>query len=280
VIAGSSVIVSCYTLFNDVYITSPVDGEYTTDSTVSIEIYTSGEIAGLEVSFNGVLLGGSTSYTVDVERNSANTVSVDGYDEIGNLVDYDSVTFYHDTLDPSLSVNMSSDGRTLTFSGAVTDNFVVEELTYEHHTYASIDGTIIPFSNSSWQLVLEEMPYSDEEQTMYFTAVDAAGNSTTVAYPYTLTDTTAPLLSINSPIGWQTYDGGGITLSATASDDYELGALWYSLDGDPLVEISPSAPGTFNTSVTVTAAGTHEIDFVVADSFFNLAQASVTFYIN
>jgi len=270
-------IISCYTLFNDVYIISPVDGEYITDSTVTIEIYTSGEIANLEVFHNGVLLGGSTSYTVDVARNAENTVSVDGYDEIGNLVDYDSVTFYHDTLDPSLTVSMIDAGRTLTFSGAVSDNFEIEAFTYEHHTYATIDGSITPSPNNSWQLVLEDMPYSDVTQTMYFTAVDAAGNSTAVAYPYLLTDTTAPGLSITKPVADPAYSPGNIPLEGSANDDYELGVLWYSLDGGELTEIATGTLGTFNTSVTVLAIGTHEIDFIAVDSFFNVSQATVTF---
>lgn len=273
-------IISCYTLFNDVYIISPVDGEYITDSTVSIDIYTSGEIANLEVFHNGVLLGGATSYTVDVDRNAANTVSVDGYDEIGNLVDYDSVTFYHDTLDPSLTVNMSPLGRTLTFSGAVSDNFEIEAFTYEHHTYATIDGSITPFANNSWQLTLEDMPYSDVTQTMYFTAIDAAGNSTTVAYPYLLTDITLPSLSITSPLPLQTYDQADFTLSGTANDDYELGVLWYSLDGGALTEISTGTLGTFLTPLSGLTIGTHEIEFIAVDSFFNVAQETVTFDIN
>ena len=40
-IAGAAGLISCYTLFNDVYITSPVDGEYTTESSVNVAQITS-----------------------------------------------------------------------------------------------------------------------------------------------------------------------------------------------------------------------------------------------
>ena len=276
----AAVSISCYTLFNDVYITSPVDGEYTTETTVSIEIYSSGEIANLEVFHNGVLLGGSTSYTVDVTRNAANTVSVDGYDEIGNLVDFDSVTFYHDSIDPSLTVNMTPSGRTLTFTGLVSDNFIIEEFTHEHHTYAYIEGAITPNANKSWQLILPDMPYSDESQAISFTAVDAAGNPRTVSCPYLLTDITSPTIATTSPTDGQTYDAGSITLSGSATDDYELGVLWYALDNDALIEIATSALGSFNTSISIFAVGAHEIRFIAADSFFNVTQATMTIYIS
>jgi hypothetical protein len=282
VVSAVLLLSSCYPLLHEVHITSPTDGEYTTESTVSIDVYTSSEIARLEVFYNGNLLGGLTEYTVDVVSNDENTVAANGYDEIGNLVESDAVTFYHDGIDPELTVEMSGSGRTLSFSGEAPDNYFIASFTYEHQTVADISGSIVPESDGSWLLTLTDVPYSNDTQTITFSVADPAGNTDSVPHTFTLRDEVRPALSVDSPATGTTHQPSEINFSGTATDDFNLAVLCYGVDHEELVVLSTGASGAFGVPIDFTGAadGTHEVRFIAIDSSFNFTQVIVSLTIS
>ena len=275
VVSAVLLLSSCYPLLHEVHITSPTDGEYTTESTVSIDVYTSSEIARLEVFYNGNLLGGLTEYTVDVVSNDENTVAANGYDEIGNLVESDAVTFYHDGIDPELTVEMSGSGRTLSFSGEAPDNYFIASFTYEHQTVADISGSIVPESDGSWLLTLTDVPYSNDTQTITFSVADPAGNTDSVPHTFTLRDEVRPALSFTASPTTGTVDVP-LSFSGTATDDFSLAVLWYGVDDDELAVLETGANGSFSVPIEFSVDGTHEVRFIAIDSSFNFTQVIVS----
>ena len=269
-------ICACYAILNDIYITSPTDGSYTNKVAVDISVYTSGEIANLKVTFNGEDLGtgSATDYAVTAVKNSANTVGAYGYDEIGDLVDSDEVTFYHDDISPVLSISHTAVGRTLTFLGTINENFVISAFTYEHQTYAAVEGSITPQGDGDWELALDDVPYARDQQKMDFVVTDGAGNTDEETYQFLFTDTTPPTLTV-TPSPNHTTSLLSITFSGTATDDYELGALWYGVDNGDLQVINRAANGSWSKTIGFSSIGVYEVRFIAIDTFFNFVQQIV-----
>ena len=220
--------------------------------------------------------GGATEYSVAAIENTANSVGAFGYDEIGNLVDSDEITYYHDDISPSLTVGHVQSGRSLTFSGLALENFVISEFTYEHQTFLAVQGTIAAPNDGNWQLVLNNVPYTRDDQTIVFEVIDRAGNSDEESYVFSFQDTVAPNLAITSPGNLSTHSTGPVVFSGTAEDDYELGALWYGVDDGNLQVIQPAANGAWGVSINFLSIATYEIRFIAIDAFFNFSQQIIT----
>jgi len=149
-------------------------------------------------------------------------------------------------------------------------------------------GSVISASDSQIQAWLQQATATDDVDgqvavtndlpkpctlgttTVTFTATDAAGNHATARSTITVVDRTAPVTVATAPAGWQKTD---VTVTLSASDNLSgVNATYYRVDG--------GAPQV-GTSVTISADGTHTVEFWSEDNAGNPeAPKSVTVQID
>ncbi|MCK4649723.1 DUF2341 domain-containing protein [Candidatus Pacearchaeota archaeon] len=94
----------------------------------------------------------------------------------------------------------------------------------------------------------------------------------------TTSDTTAPSVTINSPLS-QSYAPSSILFNVTASDVSSVDTCWYSLDSGANVSMTDSGNYWNDTNVSMTE-GSHTVEFYCNDTLGNLnGTESVSFFI-
>ena len=87
-------------------------------------------------------------------------------------------------------------------------------------------------------------------------------------------DTTAPSISMSSPVSGATVVGSSVTVSASASDNVGVAGVQFRLDGADLGAEDTSAPYTIAWDTTGVANGLHTLSAVARDASNNSATAS------
>ena len=118
--------------------------------------------------------------------------------------------------------------------------------------------------------------------TLDATAADSAaatsttGHSSYVVYAATtVVDTTAPTVSISSPVAGSIVGGGRMTISASATDLSGIQSVEFYVDNTLLVR-DTSAPYTANWNLRKVAAGIHTMRVVATDNANNRAEQSIS----
>ena len=87
-------------------------------------------------------------------------------------------------------------------------------------------------------------------------------------------DSTAPTVSMSAPANASTVSGGGVTVSATASDNVGLAGVQFKLDGANLGAEDTSAPYSITWNTAQVSGGSHSLTAVARDTSNNTTTSS------
>lgn len=183
-----------------------------------------------------------------------------------------------DTTPPGVAIASPADGAilsgTVSVEVAATDDVAVSKVElYLDGILLTVD-TVAPFS-FAWDTTQS----ADGIHTLRAAAYDAAGNSgysaeIQVTFDNSVTDTTAPDVSIVSPAPASTVSGT-VAVSVSASDDGEVERVALYLDG-ALLATDTAAPFSFTWDTTQTANGVHILQAVAHDRSGNSGYSAET----
>ena len=190
-----------------------------------------------------------------------------------------------DTLAPSLSITSPINDATVTsaslpVSGTASDNGLgndgVSSVTV-NGTNAS-GGTASGAGTANWSATVNLVAGANAITVI---AKDSFGNSTTqtITVTYAPPDTSAPALSITSPINGATVTSASLPVSGTASDSGlgNNGVSSVTINGTAATGDTASGSGTANWSATVNlVAGANAITVIAKDSFGNSTTQTIT----
>jgi len=236
---------------NDIVLTWKVNSE--SDFSVYRVYYgTSSRDYGLPIPVNG------TEYSISgLNSNVTYYLAVTAVDTSGNESGYSSPeiqkTIMHeaDTQAPSVSIGYPTSGlsydtttSSVDIRGTASDDKSVTEVDWSN----SRGGSGTASGTNSWSAA--GITLSEGKNLITVTAIDDAGNTSTdiLTIMYTISDTTAPVITINSPTTASTHrvKSDNINISGTASDEVGVTqVLWSNSKGG-----SGTATGTSKWSVT------------------------------
>ena len=198
------------------------------------------------------------------------------------VVDNVSVTAFNtppDTDPPTVSISAPLANSTVSGSVIVkvtaTDNVGVSsvQLTVDGYLLSGADTTA-PYS-----FALDTTTMSNGSHTIMAIAHDAEGNTgasqdVTVVVNNPPPDTTAPTVSITSPVSGSTVSGT-VTISATASDDSgSVAGVQFQLDGVNFGTEKTAAPYSIAWDTMTVGNGSHTLTAVARDAAGNTATST------
>jgi Bacterial Ig domain/Gametolysin peptidase M11 len=107
------------------------------------------------------------------------------------------------------------------------------------------------------------------------TAMSATNHASYVVYANTVLDTTAPTVSIDSPMNGSTVSGGRVTIGASASDASGIQAVEFYVDGELLAR-DTAQPYTANWNLRKALSGAHTVRVVAIDNAGIKSESTVT----
>lgn len=194
-------------------ITSPTDGQTTTDNTPTVTWQVTDNDSGVNPNTIGVTINNGGKITSGITKTAitggykctyaitsdlpdgTNTIKCDASDYDGNTAVQRSVSFVVDTVPPSLSVtspanNLVTNNKTLTVTGTATDaTSSPVSVTIKQNNGSAQSVTV--GGNGAFGL---NVTLSEGTNTIVVTATDGAGKTSSVTRTVTL-DTKAPIIS-------------------------------------------------------------------------------------
>ena len=199
-------------------ITSPADGAIVGDFTVAVTADVVDESDTTVVSIPGGIAGalpaggGAIGGTLPLLVEGDNVLAVSATDVLGN-VGGSSITVIRDTTPPAINVLAPAAGTVVAMTpvslSIEVDDATAADLTFGSNSVALPPGTNV--ANGDVDLV-------DGANSITVTAVDAAGNTTTVIHGLVL-DQDAPLVTIDSPADGVIVGPGASPIAVTATVD-------------------------------------------------------------
>ncbi|MEW5799514.1 MAG: glycosyl hydrolase family 18 protein [Bacteroidota bacterium] len=184
-----------------------------------------------------------------------------------------------DITPPNVAITSPANGVSLTGVAAVaataSDNIGVAGVQFK------VDGANIgaEVTAAPYTVSLNVATLSAGTHTISAVARDAAGNtktaSVTVNVVLSVSDVTAPTVSITSPANGSTVSGT-VTVGANASDNVGVAGVQFTVDGANIGNEDVSAPYSLSWNSTLVANGTHTISAVARDAAGNMTTASVS----
>lgn len=185
-----------------------------------------------------------------------------------------------DTISPSVSLSSPSTGSTLngtvTVSANASDNVGVVGVQF------LLDGVSLGSEDTSspYNISWDTTGVTNSTHLLSVRVRDAAGNQTisslvgvTVSNTVSVSDTTAPTVSISSPSSGSSQSGT-ISVAATASDNIGVAGVQFLLDGASLGSEDTSSPYGISWDTTNVANGTHTLSARVRDAAGNQTTSS------
>ncbi len=137
-----------------------------------------------------------------------------------------------------------------------------------------------PDTTAPYSVVWDPAAQSQGVHTLTAVAKDKAGNTTTSPNRTVTVDHTAPTVTITSPLNGATV-AGTITVTATASDNYAVLGVQFTLDGNNLGSLDRSVPYSVSWNTLSYPSGLHTLRAVVTDYALNsTTSAPVTVTVN
>jgi len=182
-----------------------------------------------------------------------------------------SVTVAADTTPPTVSISSPIGGSTVSGTAAIvsataSDNVGVVGVQFKlDGVNLGAEDTTSPYS-TTWNTTTS----MSGSHALTAVARDAAGNQkTSASVTVTVADTTAPTVSILSPIGGSTVGGTAAVVSATASDNVGVVGVQFKLDGVNLATEDTTSPYSITWNPTTTTSGSHALTAVARDAAGN-----------
>ncbi len=268
-----------------VTVTSPDSGS-TVTSTITVTASASplGLVAGVQFQLDGVNLGAedrSAPYSVPWNTVTASNGSHTLTAVARNMVNLTftsapvTVTVFNDKTPPTVAVTSPTAGSTVTSTITVTanasDDVAVAGVQFKlDGVNLGAEVTAAPYS-ASWNTISA----SNGSHTLTAVARDSSSNQTMSA-AVTVTvfnDTTAPTVSITSPVSGATV-GGTITVTADASDNVGVAGVQFKLDNADLGAEATTAPYSASWNTTTATSGSHTLTAVARDASGNRTTSS------
>lgn len=218
--------------------------------------------------------------TKTIANGSVSLVAV-AFDKAGNSKASTafSVTVSNDTTAPVVKINSPTVGATV--SGLVTVAVTATDNVAVHHVDLQVNGvTVATDTAAPYSFSWDSKTVANGAASLVAVAFDAAGNSTaTTAFSVTVynipPDTTAPVVTINSPTAGKVT--ANVNINVTASDNSGVTGLTISISIDGIVKATGTGGGslTYNWVTSSAAAGSHTIKATATDKAGNKSTATV-----
>jgi hypothetical protein len=241
-------------------------------------------VTKVEFYVNGVLKTTDTAtpyvYSWDTSALSAGTYTLmaKAYDAAGNVGQSSSVSaiVVKDSTAPTVSVTAPASGATVvgtaTITASASDNVGVSKVEFYENGVLLSSTNVAPYS-FSWNTA----SVANGSFTLTAKAYDAAGNvgqssNVAVTVKNTVSDTTAPTVSISSPAANATVSGTA-TVAATASDTVGVSKVEFYVNG-ALKATDTASPYSFSWNTTSLTNGTFTLSAKAYDAAGNVGQSS------
>ena len=168
---------------------------------------------------------------------------------------------------PTSTPTHTTGATTLTLGGTAADNVAVTQVRWTN----SRGGSGTASGTTSWTATGIALQLGANVLTV--TAHDAAGNTGTATLTVTRTDTTAPTVSVTSPVAGAAVTGT-ITVTASATDNVGVAGVQFKLDGANLGAEDVTAPYSVSWSSSSAINGNHTLTAVARDAAGNSATSA------
>jgi len=168
---------------------------------------------------------------------------------------------------PTSSPTYVATGSSLTLKGTAADNVGVTQVTWVNSRGGSGTAT----GTGSW--TTNPIALQLGSNTVTVTARDASGNTGTANLAVTLSDTTAPTISLTAPAAG-TIVTSTVAISGSAADNIGVAGVQFRLDGANLGAEVATPPYTAKWNTTTTPDGVHVLTAVARDAAGNKATSA------
>jgi len=268
-----------------VSLTAPASGS-SASGTVSVTASATDNVGVAKVEFyvNGALAATDTAtpyvYSWNTSALAAGTYTLmtKAYDAAGNVGQSGtvSVSVVKDTTAPTVSVTSPASGVTVTGTAAITasasDNVGVSKVEFYGNGVLLSSTNVTPYSYS-WNTA----SVANGSYTLTAKAYDAAGNigtasNVSVTVNNAVADTTAPTVSIGSPVANATVSGTA-NVTATASDNVGVSKVEFYVNG-ALQATDTASPYSFSWNTSSLANGSYTLSCKAYDVAGNARQST------
>jgi|GEM_PF-4428228 len=253
--------------FNDI---TPASGSFTRESTAKI----SGTVRDLATSvaslrINGVVIPLNPeedrfSVEIPLPKEGENRIEMVAVDASGNQTIY-PYSLFRDTVAPVIEIAQPLAGASVSTTPTVVSGTIKEA------------GAVAAFSINGQPVALQENRFSAEiplkrgENSLSFSATDAAGNITE-AHRTVLLDPTPPEWTITSPSQGAVVASKKITFTGRVVDALSS-VTSVTINGNKIV---PSPSGDFSTTLPLNSEGENRFDLIAVDAAGNRAVVNMT----
>ncbi len=251
---------------------TPAAGSFSRQSTVTL----SGRVRDLATPVVSLRVNGATipltpekgdrfSVEIPLAKEGENLIEVTAVDEAGHQTAYPRFSVVRDTAAPIIEIAQPLPGSSVAAAPAIASGHISDAGPI---TTFTLNGRAVALQENNFSA---EIPLETGENTLRFSATDAAGNQTEVVRTILL-DPTAPELKIRSPkpgqlIASKTVDLVGRVVDPTSS------ISWVMINGTRIV---PTATGDFAAVFPLNIEGENRFDFIATDRAGNHVSASLT----
>jgi hypothetical protein len=184
-----------------------------------------------------------------------------------------------DTSAPSVAVTSPAGGATVKGTIGVSGNASDDAAVARVELSVDGGGWMLTSGTTSWSFTLDTTIYGDGPHTIAARASDMAGNSSSASVSVTVdnpdADTTAPSVSISSPVGGSTVSGT-VTVSGASSDNAGVAKVEVKVDSGTYQAASGTASWTSSVNTNSYSNGSHVITARATDTSGNASTTSAT----
>ncbi len=266
-----------------VSLTAPANGATVTGSvTVSANAADNVAVVGVQFLLDGANLGAedttspySISWNTATASIGSHTLTAVARDAAGNTTTSAAITVtVPDTSAPSVSLTAPANGATVT--GSVTVSATASDNVGVVGVQFLLDGANLGAEDASspYAVSWNTAGVAPGTYTLAARARDAAGNTTTsAAITVTVSDTSAPIVSITGPANGATVSGV-ISVTATASDDVGVVGVQFLLDGENFGAEDTTSPYAVSWNTATATIGTHTLSAIARDAAGNTTTSA------
>jgi hypothetical protein len=263
-----------------VSITSPAPGTLTGGVSITVTATDDVGVVGVSCSDGSRTVGSSSAYPFKVywntrlSTNGAHALTCTATDVAGNSTTSApvNVVVQNDLVPPTIAFTAPAPGAAL--SGTVSlrvqasDDVGVVRVDYQLDGASLTSSTTAPFA-VSWNVNYT----ANGPHTLTAVARDAAGNTASATLPVTVAhDATPPAVSITAPAPGAIV-GGTVVVSATATDDTGVTAVYFYVDG-AYVGAASTAPYQIAWNTTGATTGAHALQARAYDACGNVGTSA------
>ncbi|VVB80271.1 Uncharacterised protein [uncultured archaeon] len=272
---------------------SPSNASYTNPSGTYVNVSSDEDLVWAGYRLNGGSLLNLTSATARVwyvnltslSQETNYTITVYGNDSSANQGNR-TIVFYADSLAPRYSsVSAPSTNQSLPVNCSIywNDTYNINSVIISENSLGSFENHTISFSGNSGlasYVIVGSKLANAGNYVCRFYAADVAGNTNFTSASFSVSDVTAPSITVTSPTNGGVYNQVDILFSFISNEN--LSAGWYHLNSTGFnYSMGNTSPTNWNATFTGVSGQAYSIVFYGNDSSGNLGVSSaVVFSIN